>query len=137
MQGTVRQVLSSAGYTPITAYDLDSLENLIKKETPHLLLMDLSSHGAEGFELTRHLSNAFDVPVIVLSSQGDDEDITRAFEMGAADYMVRPFSPTELVARIKASLRRRAREGGPTPTEFGHSKAIRWATWQSTTRDVW
>ena len=137
VQGTVRQVLSSAGYTPITAYDLDSLENLIKKETPHLLLMDLSSHGAEGFELTRHLSNAFDVPVIVLSSQGDDEDITRAFEMGAADYMVRPFSPTELVARIKASLRRRAREGGPAPTELGHSKAIRWATWQSTTRDVW
>ena len=105
--GIVRRTIAKDGYTPVTASDYDEVPLLVEEEKPHLLLLDLSAHAARGFELTQHISGAYGVPVIVLSGQGDDENIERAFEAGADDYVVKPFSPTELVARIKASLRKR------------------------------
>ena len=62
--------------------------------------------GTDGFELMRGIPG--EVPVIFLSGRGRGQDIARAFEMGAADYVVKPFSPTELVARVRAALRRRS-----------------------------
>ena len=77
-------------------------------ERPHLVLLDLMLSGADGIELMRAILNVANVPVIFLSGYGRDQVIARAFEMGAEDYIVKPFSPTELVARIQAVLRRRA-----------------------------
>ena len=105
--GTVRRTLSRAGYAVSATFDLDGVDRLIAKEKPHLLLLDLSTAEAEGFELISRLSKSHKVPVIVLCAQVDDDNIVRAFEMGADDYIVKPFSPTELVARIDASLRKR------------------------------
>ena len=62
--------------------------------------------GTDGFELMRGIPG--EIPVIFLSGRGRGQDIARAFEMGAADYVVKPFSPTELVARVRAALRRRS-----------------------------
>ena len=107
-RGTVRQTLSRAGFIPITGNELDTVDRTIEDEKPHLLLLDLSSNRVSGFQLLQRLSNDYDVPIIVLSGQGDEENIVRAFDMGADDYIVKPFSPTELVARIKASLRKQA-----------------------------
>ena len=107
MLGIVRRTISKDGYTPINAGDYEQVALIVEEEKPNLLLLDLSAHPASGFELTRHISSVYGVPVIVLSGQGDDENIERAFETGADDYIVKPFSPTELVARIKASLRKR------------------------------
>ena len=104
----VRNTLSEAGYTPIVTGSPDEVERLIEAEKPHLVLMDLALPGADGVELTKRILEVTDVPVIFLSGHGGDQDVARALEAGADDYIVKPFSPTELVARIEAVLRRQA-----------------------------
>ena len=102
----VRNTLSEAGYTPIVTGSPDEVERLIEVEKPHLVLMDLTLPGTDGIELMKRILEVTDVPVIFLSGHGGDQDVARALEAGADDYIVKPFSPTELVARIEAVLRR-------------------------------
>ena len=103
----IRSVLSEAGYTPIVTGDPSELEHLLEVEKPQLVLLNLVLPGTDGFELMRSIPNVSEVPVIFISGRGGDQYVARAFEMGAADYILKPFSPTELVARIKAALRKR------------------------------
>lgn len=103
-----RQALSTADYVPITCSSLNELDRLYAEERPQLLLLDLSSPSAGGIQAIRRLTEGYGIPIVVLSGQGDEENIGRAFEMGADDYIVKPFSPTELIARIKSTLRRQA-----------------------------
>ena len=111
----IRNTLSEAGYTPIVTGDPEEVDRLVKVEKPHLVLLDLMLPGTDGIELMKRILEITDVPVIFLSGHGRDQDIARAFEMGANDYILKPFSPTELVARIEATLRRRA---APDQTEL-------------------
>ena len=104
----VRNTLSDAGYTPIVTGDPDEALHLIEVEKPHLVLLDMMLPGTNGIELMRRISEITDAPIIFLSGYGGDEVVARAFEAGADDYMVKPFSPTELAARIEAVLRRRS-----------------------------
>ena len=104
----VRNTLLEAGYTPILTGDPDEMEQLMETEQPNLVLLNLVLPATDGFELMKRIPDVSDIPVIVLSGRSRGHDITRAFEMGAADYVVKPFSPTELVARIRAALRKRA-----------------------------
>ena len=104
----VRNTLSDAGYTPIVTGDPDEVLHLIEQEKPHLVLLDMMLPGTDGIELMTRISEMTDAPVIFLAGQGGDQIVARAFEAGADDYMVKPFSPTELAARIEAVLRRRA-----------------------------
>lgn len=104
---SVRNTLSRVGYTPIAAFSLEDVDRLMEEQAPHVLVLDLSTAGPQGLDLMQRVSASYGVPAIVLSAQGTDDHIVRAFEMGAADYIVKPFSPSELVARIKASLRKR------------------------------
>ncbi len=106
-EGWVRRILDEAGYTTVAASDFDDLDRVIRDEEPSLILLDLSSGKPGGFRLTQRLSTEYEIPIIVLSGQGEDENIEPAFENGADDYIVKPFSSTELVARIMASLRKR------------------------------
>jgi two-component system KDP operon response regulator KdpE len=101
-------VLSEAGYTPIVTGDPSELEHLLETGEPQLVLLNLVLPGTDGFELMKSIPNVSEVPVIFISGRGEDQYVARAFEMGAADYILKPFSPTELVARIKAALRKRA-----------------------------
>ena len=78
---------------------------LVTDENPDLVLLDLMLPGADGIELMKDILDVADVPVIFLSAYGREEVVARAFDMGAADYVVKPFSPTELSARIKSALR--------------------------------
>ena len=71
--------------------------------------MDLVLPGTDGFALMKRVSEVSDMPVIINSGYGTDSHVVRAFEMGALDHIARPFSPTELVARIRATLRRQRR----------------------------
>ena len=104
----VRDALSAAGYTPIvTAYPEDVLR-LVTEEVPQLVLLDLMLPGTDGIELMKEILKIAEVPVIFLSAYGREDFITRALDAGAEDYVVKPFSPTELAARIRAALRRRA-----------------------------
>ncbi len=104
----VRNTLSDAGYTPIVTGDPDEALRLIEQEKPHLVLLDMMLPGTDGIELMKRIPEITDAPVIFLAGQGGDQIVARAFEAGADDYMVKPFSPTELAVRIEAVLRRRA-----------------------------
>ena len=102
----VRDALDRAGYSPIMTGDYNELPRLIQAEKPHLLLLDLILPGADGIELMESVTEMADLPVIFISAYGRDETIARALERGAADYIVKPFSATELTARVRAALRR-------------------------------
>ena len=103
----VRDALIQSGYTPVLAGDPEEAVRLMESERPHLALLDLVLPGTDGIELMKSLVAIANVPVIFLSAYGRDETIARAFEKGAVDYMVKPFSATELAARIGSALRRR------------------------------
>ncbi|MYE08422.1 MAG: response regulator [Acidimicrobiaceae bacterium] len=104
----VRNTLARAGYTPVVTSDPNELEHLLEAERPHLVLLDLMLPATNAFELIRRIPKILNVPVIILSGRGDDNKVAEAFELGASDYVVKPFSPTELLARIAAALRRQA-----------------------------
>ena len=103
----VRDVLTKAGYAPIATGDPTDVLRLMEQEKPHLVLLDLMLPGTDGVALMNDIHRISDVPVMFLSVYGQDEVIARAFDMGATDYVVKPFSPTELGARIRAALRKR------------------------------
>ena len=102
----VRDVLTRAGYAPVVTGDPADVPRLMAEHQPHLALLDLLLPGTDGIELMHEVHRVADVPVIFLSVYGQDDTVARAFDMGAADYLVKPFSPTELAARIRAALRK-------------------------------
>ena len=108
----VRDALSRAGYAPLVTGDPLDLARLVRTERPGLVLLDLMLPGTDGIEIMEQVEALGEVPVIFISGYSRDETIARALEIGAADYIVKPFSPTELVARVRAALRGRA-EAGP------------------------
>ncbi len=113
----LRKVLSDAGYHPIVTADPEEVISLVEEHRPHLVLLDMMLPGSDGIELMRDIIAVDNVPVIFLSAYGRDQVVARAFESGAADYVVKPFSPTELVARVGAALRRFAEPYRPELSE--------------------
>ena len=103
----VREALAQAGYSPLVTADYRELSRIIREEKPHLVLLDLLLQGADGIELMENVPELAGLPVIFISAYGRDETIARALERGAVDYIVKPFSATELTARVRAALRRR------------------------------
>ena len=113
----LRDALSKAGYHPMVTTDPDEALRLVASERPDLVLLDLMLPGSDGIELMRSILNMADVPVVFLSAYGRDEVIAQAFEAGATDYMVKPFSATELVARVRSAMRRRLTQAQGQPSE--------------------
>ena len=112
----VRDALAAAGYAPLVTGEPQEVSRLVRTRKPRLVLLDLMLPGTDGIELMKSVSELADLPVIFISGYGRDETIARALEAGAADYIVKPFSPTELTARVGAALRRRAE---PEPFVIG------------------
>ena len=112
----VRDALSAEGYAPVVTGDHHELARILRAEKPALAVLDLALPGADGIELMRQIPELSDLPVIFISGYGRDETVARALDAGAADYIVKPFSPTELTARVRAALRRRRR---PAPFALG------------------
>ena len=102
----VRDTLSTAGYTTLATGDVEELTRIIRAERPDLVMLDLMLPGTDGIKLMAAIPELVDVPVIFVSAYGRDETIARALEAGAVDYIVKPFSPMELTARVRAALRR-------------------------------
>ena len=113
----VRDALTQAGYAPVVTGDPEEVPRLMAEETPRLVLLDMMLPGSDGMELMKDIREVSDAPVIFLSVNGQEEVVARAFDMGAADYVVKPFSPTELAARIRAALRKRAAPELAQPSE--------------------
>ena len=112
----VRDALAEAGYSPLVTGDHRELARIVRSEQPALVLLDLMLPGADGIELMQTVPELARQPVMFISAYGRDETVARALEAGATDYIVKPFSPTELVARVRAALRRRA---DPEPFVLG------------------
>jgi len=103
--------ITQAGHNPIRALSVEIAQDLMRETIPDLILLDWMLPGMNGIEFARRLkSDAMtkSIPIIMLTARGDEYDKVRGLEVGADDYVTKPFSPRELNARIKAVLRRRA-----------------------------
>ncbi len=103
----VRDALAEAGFAPLVTGAPHNLRRIIRTERPRLVLLDLMLPDVDGIELMGQVPELADLPVIFISGYSRDETVAKALDSGAADYLVKPFSPTELVARVRAALRRR------------------------------
>lgn len=102
-------VLEQKGYQPIEAEDYDDALEKICEPYPELILMDWMLPGGSGINLIKHLKRdelTRQIPVVMLTARGEEEDKVRGLEVGADDYITKPFSPKELMARLKAVMRR-------------------------------
>lgn len=101
-----RDYLRRAGYDVIVAGDGVRALELARGRRPDLVVLDLGLPGLDGFDVARTLRRSSDVPIIMLTARVDEEDRLHGFEIGADDYVTKPFSPRELVARVRAVLAR-------------------------------
>ena len=102
--------LSRSGYNVIGAEDGQAAYELAAERTPDLMVLDVMMPKLDGYELTRRLraeAALRSIPVILLTARSQESDIDRGFEVGADDYLKKPFNPDELVARVRAVLGRR------------------------------
>ncbi len=103
----IRYNLEQAGYRALTAMDGRKALDLAAEQFPDLILLDIMLPGMDGTDVCRNLrSQQIDIPIIMLTARSDEQDKVLGLEMGADDYMTKPFSPRELTARVKAVLRR-------------------------------
>jgi DNA-binding response OmpR family regulator len=99
--------LNNDGYTTLGARDGTQALRMIREHQPDLVVLDIMLPGLDGWEVCRRLrQDANSIPIIMLSARGEDVDRIVGLELGADDYLVKPFNPRELVARVKAVLRR-------------------------------
>ncbi|TCS72606.1 two-component system OmpR family response regulator/two-component system phosphate regulon response regulator OmpR [Sulfuritortus calidifontis] len=114
--------LAQQGYAVATAGDGRQMTERLQQRLPALVVMDLMLPGEDGLSLTRQLKAAHGLPVIMLSARGEDIDRIVGLEVGADDYLPKPFNPRELLARIRAVLRRgeaQTDKAPPEQAEFG------------------
>ncbi len=103
----VRNALNAEGYRVVVTGEYDGLGEVIRAQAPRLVLLDLMLPGTDGIRLMQTVPELSEVPVIFISAYGRDETVAKALKSGAADYIVKPFSATELAARVEAALRGR------------------------------
>jgi two-component system OmpR family response regulator len=126
-RGLLREYLQKQGYRVTTASDGRGLRAALDKARPDLIVLDLMLPGEDGLELCRDLRSRSNLPVIMLTARGEETDRIVGLEMGADDYLAKPFNPRELLARIKSVLRRaRALPGNLEPEA---ASAFRFAGW--------
>ncbi|HQR66115.1 MAG TPA: response regulator transcription factor [Thermoanaerobaculia bacterium] len=120
--GAIRRALAAeleaAGYAVVEARDGAEGFRVFVETEPDLVLTDLAMPVADGFDLVRRVRGQGATPVVVLSVRGGDADKIRALDLGADDYVVKPFSVAELLARVRAQLRRSAHEAAAGPLRF-------------------
>ncbi len=102
----IRLNLEHDGFTVIEAYRGVKAMDLIRNEMPDLVILDVMLPDIDGFDLLKMIREISSVPVIMLTAKGDENDRVKGLELGADDYVTKPFSPRELVSRVKAVLRR-------------------------------
>ncbi len=117
----IRLALESGGFRVIEAGHVDDARQAIGAKRPNLVLLDWMLPGCSGLELARQLKGdpkTRGLPIIMVSARGDENDRIRGLETGADDYIAKPFSPREMVARVNAVLRRAKADGSPDRIEI-------------------
>jgi DNA-binding response OmpR family regulator len=122
----IQQSLESAGYQVIIAADGQSGLQQFHESQPHLVILDLMMPQMDGWETCHHIRNVSTVPIVILTALGSHKDIIKGLKMGADDYLVKPFHPEELQARVEAVLRRvrMPPPAGNSPLRFGGGNLI-------------
>lgn len=116
--------LARAGYSVTVVHDgMEALRRL-SESRPHLVILDIMLPGMDGLEITRRVRTESETPIIMLTARGAETDRIIGLEMGADDYVVKPFSPQELVSRVRAVLRR-TQKLAPEVSEVTSSKTLR------------
>ena len=106
-----------AGFNVLTASDGRQAMNIFERQQPDFVIMDLMLPGVDGLSLTRWLRDRSEVPIIMLTARREEIDRITGLEMGADDYVIKPFSPQELVSRVRAVMRRLGRDAAREPAE--------------------
>jgi DNA-binding response OmpR family regulator len=104
--------LSQAGFVVVKAVDVQSALRVFADEAPDLAILDINLPGGTGFDICEGIRKQSRVPVMMLTARGEEEDLVRALDLGADDYLTKPFSPRTLLARVRALLRRAGLETG-------------------------
>jgi two-component system alkaline phosphatase synthesis response regulator PhoP len=115
----VKLYLNRDGYRVLTAYDGGEALHLARESHPDLIVLDIMLPGIDGLEVCRILREESDVPIIMLTAKTTDQDKLVGLDLGADDYVTKPFSPRELAARVRAVLRRLPGERGPVEIKHG------------------
>ncbi|MBN1160811.1 MAG: response regulator transcription factor [Dehalococcoidales bacterium] len=115
----VKLYLTRDGYRVLTAYDGNDALRMAREIHPDLIVLDLMLPGMNGLDVCRTLRQESDVPIIMLTAMTTDDDRLTGLNLGADDYVTKPFSPRELAARVRAVLRRLPGERGPDKIDYG------------------
>ncbi|WP_104202510.1 response regulator [Billgrantia saliphila] len=119
--------LGRHGYRALAAEDAEALHRLLASETPDLLIVDIMLPGDDGFTICRDIRRDSEVPIIMLTASADATDRILGLELGADDYLGKPFNPRELLARIKAVLRR---VRGGAATDPARARLVAFGVWR-------
>ena len=112
IRGLLRLYLEGEGFRVVEAADGQAALDLARTENPDMAILDVMMPQLNGYEVTRALRRYSDIPILILSAKSQDNDKILGLNLGADDYVAKPFNPVEIVARVKAQLRRAARTGG-------------------------
>ena len=115
----VQTYVENAGYACLVVHNGREAINLARSEAPDLIVLDLMLPEVDGWTVCETVRKESDVPIIMLTARGAEHDIINGLKMGADDYLTKPFSPAELVARIEANLRRTSGNKGDAPLAAG------------------
>jgi len=112
--------LRQASYLVVEAASGEEALTLLERELPDLMILDVNLPGIDGFEVLRRArTDGRHLPILMLTVRGEEEDLVRGLDLGADDYLTKPFSPRTLLARVRALLRRAGQEAPPRPTAVG------------------
>lgn len=112
--------LRQASYLVVEAASGEEALTQIERELPDLMILDVNLPGIDGFEVLRRArAGGRRLPILMLTVRGEEEDLVRGLDLGADDYLTKPFSPRTLLARVRALLRRAGEEAPPRPTAVG------------------
>ncbi len=112
MVGMVTMLLGSEGFEVVTAYDGEKALRLVRDESPDLVLLDMHLPRLSGDEVCRRIRSTSSIPVIMLTGRKEEDEKARLLDLGADDYLTKPFGKKELLARVRAVLRRASSPGG-------------------------
>jgi two-component system, OmpR family, phosphate regulon response regulator OmpR len=113
LRDLLQEYLATQGFEVSAVADGVAMEQYLQQESPHLVILDLMLPGEDGLALARKLRAKGKIPIIMLSARGEDVDRIVGLEVGADDYLAKPFNPRELLARIRSVLRRNEEEASP------------------------
>lgn len=102
----LKTYVAKEGFIPVIAYDGEETIQMFTQYSPHLILLDVMMPKKDGFEICREIRQSSNVPIIMITAKSEDADRIMGLDIGADDYIVKPFSPGEVMARIRAVLRR-------------------------------